>query len=204
MTRSDYVKDQIENRWPEQFKNHVATMQSLFLDDPGRHGTPIVWLEWRSPRTWTYACRYMIDSQWLFAYGDLFEATYQWGGSISLEFLAGLNFDYFLGKCRASPDGRNWETWHDDVARTELNRIRDLTKADEYPNQKEFEWTRNVLDCGASREEVEYVAQQIYDKTGDAEWAGEIKTCGMTPDTMAIGHFVGIKMAYQQLTKGSK
>ena len=49
--------------------------------------------------------------------GDIGEATYEWSNDISLEFLAGLGFGYFHGKCVASEVGRRFVDWDGAIAK---------------------------------------------------------------------------------------
>lgn len=193
MTRQDYIKDQIDRRWPEQFKNHRAKFHTW-------DNTFASFIEWKDPVSWNYGIRYIVQSQWLFAYGDLFEATYQWSEAVKFEWLATLDLDYFLGKCRASPTGRQFQVWDRDVGKAGLVEFKDEIRrsVDHFENDDVFSGDELIID-GSSQEHVRLLALGVYARTGDSELYSAICECGLVPGSMAIGHFVGIKMAVQQL-----
>jgi hypothetical protein len=71
-------------------------------------------LYWAKPGTGMYSIRYVIMGPVLMVWGDLESAVYRWSSSISWEFLAGCDLQYFVGKCEASPKGRDYEEYDRD------------------------------------------------------------------------------------------
>lgn len=108
-----YFQDkQRERELRKSFKNHVATI-SHYADHIG----PMTTVEWAQPGTNNHRVVYVLRGGVLLVYGDLGDAVYTWYNSISLNFLSGLNLDYFSGKCGASEDGRGGKEWDEDHAR---------------------------------------------------------------------------------------
>lgn len=99
MNRFEKEKQQILNT----FKDHeIRDHQVIF-----RAGSPRVEVMTWSNKNGSSNCRidYMIRNGSLAVYGDLGEAVYRWYGLTRLEWIAGLNLDYFHGKCEASGEG---------------------------------------------------------------------------------------------------
>ena len=96
------------------FKNHVAKLE--------KHNEHLETLEWKNPESSTYAIWYVRQFGTLMVFGDCYEATYMWSyqHNISLEWMAGLNEGYFLGKCRASQHGRDPTVFDYDTMRNNM------------------------------------------------------------------------------------
>jgi len=190
MTKKEYfdgLAREIRNDW---FEDHKATL--LVSGD----GTKVI--DWQKPGTWIYGMRFVIHSRWLAVLGDLGEATYEWSSNIDPEFLATLNFDYFLGKCRASEHGREFTVYEPDVLTTELAEY--VKEAD---NEDRLRLTELLANLGVycDRDEWVQAIREAYDDglLRDAEEAGIVASLGLVPDGHAIAHWVGIRMACQQL-----
>src|SRR5262249_18364121 len=93
------------------FKNHTAKLHKFTSD---AHPGTLQKLIWHQPGTWVNCIQYVIDTSWLFVYGDLGEAVYEWSGSLSFDWLAGLDLDYFGSKCQASSEEPKGKTWDSD------------------------------------------------------------------------------------------
>lgn len=197
MTKSEYIKREL-NRWEtEVFKDHVAELKPVATSDP--RFTPPMLILWCKPGTWTYACYYTIFSQWVMCCGDLFEAQYQWGENVSPQFLASIDLGYFLSKCRSSPKGRKWESWSDAVAAEYLeSEWKEFKEYEDEPSSRRR--MRDILTTNEySMEALSIIASSIYDETGDAEFAAAMRDAGNVPAPMAIGQFVGLQMALKQI-----
>jgi len=94
------------------FKDHKAKI----LAGPPLDDCPVLIINWQNPASWNYGCRFIIHRRWLIVVGDIGEAVYEWSEDLSLDFLASLDFAYFLSKCQASPAGKNFVQWDSDKA----------------------------------------------------------------------------------------
>ena len=96
------------------FKDHVATYKN--------YGDELETLQWKKPGDSHYAIWYVRQWSTLMVWGDCYEATYQWNWQkgFNLEWIAGCNQDYFIGKCRASPDGRDPRVYDEDEMQKDL------------------------------------------------------------------------------------
>ncbi|MCK5604629.1 hypothetical protein KAR91_22260 [Candidatus Pacearchaeota archaeon] len=96
---------QLKSRY---FKDHKATVREL-----AEGVTDIVWQKEKDSNCYVV---YLIRGNVLYVSGDLGSAVYFWGRRLSIEWLAGLNIDYFASKCEASEHGRLFRSWASDVA----------------------------------------------------------------------------------------
>ncbi len=187
------MKDQEKICREEWFKDHVAKVIGIQGDPPYRPGV----IEWKRPTSWNYGCHFIIHSQWLCVVGDLGEATYQWNESIDMQFLGSLNFDYFAGKCRASPSGRQFRTWSTDKAVSELQAecARDPKRKYAY---------HDLIDHACEQESLMFALHRAHNDGSlgdiDTETLSHLAGSGYIPDPMCVGHFVGLQMAIKQLT----
>ncbi len=180
-------RDQAKICKEEWFKDHKATVLAGMAGD-----TTII--EWKKPTSWNYGCRFIIHSQWLIVVGDLGEATYQWGQAIDMKFLSSINFDYFWGKCRASPVGRQFRMWDPRTMKAEVERFKEEANA----NEKKF--LEEVSIGGVDKDEFDNLLHHAYDAGRvDSDFAAMVSECGYIPDCMCVGHWVGLQMAIDQL-----
>lgn len=160
-------------------------------------------INWQNPKSWNYGCRFIIHRRWLCVVGDIGEATFEWGNDITLEFLAQIDFGYFLSKCRASPEGRDFEQWDTEVLELyRMERLAELkqrtgTDDEAHEDSAELEVLENNSKC--SKDEWDSAVRDYYDETGDAEGASSLASFGDVPSVHAIGMFVGLQMAIAQL-----
>lgn len=188
----EYVERQKVVCRDEWFKNHIATLianPEHRLHEP--NGALII--NWQNPESWNYGCRFIIHRRWLCVVGDIGEAVYEWGQDVTLEFLAGLDFSYFHSKCRASASGTKFEQWNPREAWQSLKQTEK-----EYKSICKF---TKELTTGSGKDEYEYAARQLYDRTGDCDLASMISSGGMVPSVHGIGMFVGLQMAIKQLSE---
>jgi hypothetical protein len=96
------------------FRDHIAFYEA--------HSEDLETLTWQRPGTSVYAVRYVRHYGVLMVWGDLYEATYMWNyePKFCMEWIGGCSLDYFLGKCRASPHGREPYVWDSETARKNL------------------------------------------------------------------------------------
>lgn len=184
MTKHDYIEQQKRACETERFKDHKASSD---------HDTIIgTLINWQKPGTWNYGCRFIIHRRWLIVVGDIGEATFEWSEDLTLEFLAGIDFGYFLSKCRASEHGRKFEQWDAAVAYANIagaQAIYHTHGIDELEG----------IDRNSCKDDYEEAARACYDRTGDAESASSIASAGLVPSVHAIGMFVGLQMAIKRL-----
>ena len=191
MTRSDWYKQQAEDA-RSRFQDHVATttgVENMSLAPATIH--------WAKPGTGTYSCTYIIYRRWLFIAGDIGEAIFEWSEKISPQFLAGCDWHYFLGKCQASPHGRNFESWD--------NRFAELWMRDrhsEFDDSEIPEWLASIFNSGGDKDAFESAGREVYDETGDSEEAGDIASAGMVADFHFVLQYEGLQMALKQLGYG--
>ncbi len=136
--------------------------------------------------------------------GDIGEAVFEWSEDLTLDFLASLNFDYFLGKCQASPAGKEFEQWDGRVAASNCaHRIKEIEaqnlEGNEDPATAHELELLSGLGVDSDKDEYNCAAKDYYDETGDAEGASSISDMGVVPSVHAIGMFVGLQMAIAQL-----
>lgn len=184
----------------ERFKQQVAECEDWFKDHEASivlSGNDTIVLSFRNPKSWVYGIRIVVHSQWLCIMGDIGECIHQWSGSLTLEFLAGCDFHYYIGKCQASDDfRRNGSTWDSGVA---LDFLLDQKRQDDGTIR---EVIQDLEDSGCyTREEFEGAAHAIYNTTGDSELASDFSQAGEVPSAQAIGRWVGLKKAIEQLRK---
>lgn len=201
MNMTEYYQKREKELRGQWFKDHVARLESYTTQVQLEPDKPSVTYQiqrllWSKPGTNIYRCHFIIHNNTLLVHGDIGEAVYCWGENISVGFLAGLNLDYFAGKCCASEKGRHYTDWDADVAKAEL-----ADHFKEYPEEKAklegtVRWGSELI---SSRDEWHHWLQDNgYDVFGDAwyEWAPSI---GDVIDWRCQGHLVGIQMAVQQL-----
>lgn len=180
------MRDQEKICREEWFKDHEA---KLILGPP-KGDVLVTIIEWQNPKSWNYGCRFIIYRQWLCVVGDMGEAVYQWGQDVDLKFLATLNFDYFMGKCRASPSGRRFRQWDHQLLKERIEEWRKRNRDIELEADSAFSYAdfQFILHDAINEGEVEL------------EEASELSEMGYIPNVMCIGHFVGLQMAIKQLT----
>ena len=109
MTR--WTDEQIKKIGDGHFAQHVVAMRTKDR------------LVWSRPHSSNSRVHYHIHGNLLTVWGDLGFAMYAWSQEISWVFLAGLNLDYFAGKCEASEVGRGFETWVEEEAKQHLTAL---------------------------------------------------------------------------------
>ncbi len=191
-TETERMMQECRTNW---FKDHVAKIITQ-----NEHVTVI---NWRNPSSWNYGCRILIHAGWVTVVGDIGEAVYQWGQTVDFPFLSKIAFDYFKGKCQSSEGGKKFESWDGRIA-TELVKewIKDQEGLDEHDRPSDYEKIVPILQ-GIYKEmpedEYDQAMREIYDETGDSEWASIFSGFGVVPNVRCVGHFVAMQMAIAQL-----
>lgn len=194
----NYITQQSETCRKEWFKEHKAELAYLASD----LANGIKLINWQNPKSWNYGCRFIVHRRWLCVVGDIGEATFEWSSDITLEFLAQIDFGYFLSKCRASPEGLKFEDFDNRIAELHrVDRVAELKSIPEDDHHEDYDEELQVLEeiSGGWKDEYDAAARDYYDATGDAETAGDISGMGVVPSVHAIGMFVGLQMAIAQL-----
>lgn len=189
----DLQKKRCREEW---FKNHRARLFSDMASDP--HGATII--DWSNPESWNFGCRFIIHRRWLIIVGDIGEATYEWGQDLNLEFLSRLDFHYFHGKCRASETGGNYWQWDSEEAYHTTQKL--LTEFDQQnPAGEKDDWRSTLRDLtkDSPKDEFEIAVHRAYNEGADTMDISRILESGLQPHCRAVGHFVGLQMAIEQL-----
>jgi len=187
----NYVKDQSKRCREEWFQNHKATV----LLESADQGTII---SWQNPDSWNYGCHFIIHRRWLIVVGDIGEAVYEWSQDLTLEFLAGLDFHYFHGKCQASETGRRFTQWS---SKSAFKCLDDWLKEnyDESGAKSETIEELQSLTENSAEDEFKSVCDSVYRNGMDPEICSMFLEAGNVPNCRAIGHFVGLQMAIEYL-----
>lgn len=195
--KAQYVDQQSKVCREQWFKDHRATM----LGNPITPAARVI--SWENPKSWNYGCRFIIHRRWLCVVGDIGEAVFEWSQDITLEFLASLDFGYFHSKCQASNSGRDFEQFDGEVAWKNagqyIEELRALPPEDRHEHYAEEMEVLDSLDQSSCKDDYDTAARDIYDATGDAETASTVSDWGKVPSAHAIGMFVGLQMAIEQL-----
>lgn len=172
MTKQDHIKKSVNIARKEWFKDHLkqpTTDPKCFL--------------WRKPESSIYYINYIISVNHLIVTGDAGDAIYAWGQTLTWEWLADLELDYFVSKCIASEEGRPYVQWSQRVASAWL---------DEW--KKEHPTLANGLDetySIGSRDEF-----QLFLMANAPHFDYEDSDAGEVLNIRAIGHWVGIQMMF--------
>lgn len=85
----------------DPFEKHVAKYE--------KYNGYLETLEWKVPGDSNHAIWYVRQYGTLMVWGDCYDAIYQWypGKMETLRWMSTLDESYFLGKCQASPHGRD-------------------------------------------------------------------------------------------------
>lgn len=209
----------------ETFANHVARHEV--------HG-PFTTIVWRRPKSSNWYVRYVVDHDagLLYVSGDIGEEIYRWSGEVTLPFLAHLDFSYFRSKSQCQ--GRNHRQWEGDVCLElafERLRVRADGKYDKpsrWPllvsspelaafQQRQRLYGRPVTDKLPLQDVVESVERMVEATRDQHEWEKYLgdngyevfgdefyEINGWVPSILAVGHWVGLRSAIQQVLSGEK
>jgi hypothetical protein len=196
--------EQLEKNFREDwFKDHVAAhikFSGLPQAAPGITLMRREELVWSKPGSGINRVDYIQRAGRLFVCGDLGEAVYGWRQAASpLKWIAGLDYDYFAGKCEASETGRGFKDWDCDTATRALGALHDGGQFDQQELAKISECLQDYPCDGTpidSRDEwYSFLRQHADECLGDAwcEWAPQI---GEVIHPRCMAHLYGLKMAF--------
>lgn len=184
------------------FKDHKAVLIPAGAEET----SPVIIINWQTPGSWNYGCRFIIHSRWLIVMGDIGEAVYEWSEDLTPEFLLGLDCGYFLSKCQSSETGRKFEEWDSEMA---FKAVDDLTLSTrlkcEERNMRTPRWQDDLSHLRPHIDKFEFEGhlREAYEHGLEEELCYDLLAAGMKPHCRAIGHFVGLKMAISQLKAGT-
>lgn len=189
----------IREHW---FPNHVANFDEVMMTERSVSSErPLIQtLNWRKPESSTYFCGYLIRRGMLFVYGDIGEAVYGWSQDLTWEWLAGLDLDYFAGKCFASETGRGFRGWDPRKAKARLDELL-------FGNDNLIKKFRRVEEpcTGLRHDWHHWLSQYGSDVFGDSNISlGEISNIGDCVHIRCHGHLLGIRMAVEQMNRAAK
>jgi len=145
--------------------------------------------------------RYDIIGRNLVVTGDMGSAVYQWSQQFSFEWLAGLEADYFIGKCQASEEGVPFKDWDFELAEMRFKEFRKQLAPDLGRKLKDI-----LEECGgidhlptANREEWNRFAyEHLQDLWPDLDGIYDI---GQGLALRGVCHWYGIKTAMKSITE---
>ncbi len=219
MIREEWFKEHVA-------KEKIFTNMFNISLDSGLPEEEIRVIDWHKTNTSIYGIRYIIDRNYLLVTGDVGEAIYQWSQVIDLPFLASCDMSYFVSKCQSSEYGRGGQSWDRDLAENRLNEMmweetkewvlvksqeispEELWKNQAQKNQLINEYlihmnidihpNSDFRHCTDTKEDWHgFLKEHGYDFFGSDY--GEFGGIGMTQDIRHVGHWLGLKMAYEQL-----
>ena len=183
-------KEKMKQIAADWFPSHEIDLHVSDVD--GKTGVEI--LRWKKKDTWAYFVEYIARKNTLMVRGDIGEAVYCWSSPISLEWVAGLDLQYFHGKCQASEWGRMTQCYEWDKEKAK-KRIFEHFK-DERSCKKYHDFLE-AIDDDYSKESLDAFCHtgDAYGILGDAWWEWFAGCGGEIPWRIA-GHLVGLKMAF--------
>lgn len=186
MNRIEYSEKYKQIARDEWFKYHKASQYALL--DPSA-------FDWRRPDSGFYHIRYVLHGPCVFVSGDVGEAVYRFGQIIRLEWLADTDFEYFHGKCVASPMGRDFYCWHPKLAEDQFNEITATMKTITPYLRKAIGQVVFYTEDECCRS-----LEHCREKGMDPMFLSDIMQAGKPPHPQSIAHWVGLKMVHEQLS----
>ena len=182
----------------ESFKNHVADV---------RGQGDMITINWARPGTRNYSIHYamgLFNPGLLIVAGDMGEAVYQWSDAISLSFLADCELDYFAGKCRASETGKEYRHWYQEKVEAALEEHEKelLEEYEELPPLYVEHKEDLLLNTDDHHDWIECLQDLDFDGKGHPlglGWWDYWPGIGWGHDTRLIAHWLGLRMAWEQL-----
>lgn len=194
--------DELRTGW---FGQHVAD-----FDVYSRQKGHVYQLDWGRPGTSVYFHRYLIVGPVLFVTGDCGDAVYRWSRNLTWEWLAGLNLDYFAGKCQASEVGRDYKEWDQRKATAYVQSLIDDKAAEDYEAgltatavaDKPDDWSSTLWDATQDKWHLEQWLLCNGEELLGFDWMEFFDmSCGSRTSSRCQAHLLGIKMAVEQRRK---
>ena len=154
-------------------------------------------MEWRKDKSSNYLIRIIINGPWLCFMGDCGEAIHQWSTNIDGVFLASIEFDYFMSKCRAS-ESKDCKTFDGGVAMAQLAHFIADNPDDDFSELSRF------LDGYIDQFEFHQTINRLYDRNEiDPETASSLSRIGFVYTPMSQYRFIGLQLALNKLAFNS-
>lgn len=195
--KHDYIESQMEicrHKWFSKHEVKCGASGDIF---DLKWETALLF-SWQNPASWNYGCRFIIHGRWLIIVGDIGESVFEWSDYITLNFLAGLDFGYFISKCRASDSGRDYSSWDSEIAAFSvaafISESHRECHAESAPEPEWIDILRSIPKHTYKFEFEGYIRDA--NKVGlDGHECSELIESGKVPSVHAIGHFIGLQMA---------
>lgn len=184
--RTERLEKDFRERW---FPNHEA-------NDHNMDGVLSEYEEliWKEPGTTTYYIHYVRRDGTLYVSGDCGSAVYRWSDVAPLEWIAGLDYSYFAGKCEASYNGVPFNDWDGDKAGAELHAV--IAECDDEDRQAVIAEHREDIEI-ATTDRAEwhaFLADYGDECFGSDAW--ELGGIGEVIASRCMAHLYGLKMAF--------
>ena len=186
------------------FKNHRASLE--------KHG-PVEILRWREPGSGIFAVNYTIGFRHglLAVDGDIGEAIYRWNADLKWPFLTGCSLGYFAEKCKASETGHEFRQWYPQKAQAEIHEHEYFFVNDSPSDFPAFNKNKNVLlRAAGSSHEWDHALHDLNEGVDGVEavlgydWVETWPEVGYDHHLRLIGHWLGLRMAWEQLQAGKE
>ena len=180
------------------FANHKATLRD-YVD---AEGNTITVIDWREPGTGVFAIRYILDRHYLSVTGDAGHAIYRLDEKAELKHLAHDSMEYMFSQLLCADDsGIEFDS---DVAVESIrNTIKEFFENEDTSMYPAIEAAIEAANEAISHNDWQARLAVLDDKYnlneyfGDWEWW--LPDCGDVYSHQAVGCWIGLKMAYEQL-----
>lgn len=178
------VRQRYERIVRESYEKHVVTEHTMTR------------LVFREPGTNNCYIRYdIVGPRTLVVTGDLGCAVYQWSSEIGFAWLGGLSLDYFVGKCQASEEGRDFKTWDNEAAKERFEQLRANLEEDQRKELDAFLEENGPEFRGALENRHEWNLFADANLRTFWEDMDGMFDIGMTTALRAVYHLEGLRMA---------
>lgn len=197
--------EMVERYRTDSFKDHKADFFNGALHhQPGYESPMRLKMEaitWSHPKHSNYAINYVYHNGRLMVTGDCGSAVYEWhpgGGITGLRWIACTEFDYFSGKF----DGLNGKgmlsDWEPRIARANFE---EMIKVHPERDGDLPGWRDEIV---TAKDWSHFLHTQHETGVGwVADEGGDLCDIGTVPNSRAVGHWVGLKMAFERLEVGT-
>ena len=166
----------------ERFKDHEVTLKE--------NG----WVKFAKPGTNIDMLCFNVFYGTLVVIGDLGDAVYRWGEKVDLDWIAGCNLDYFLGKCQASEVGREFTEWDPSLCHEDMEKwaVQEFDEQDLERPESELQDATYAIDDGHIAWQA-YLYDNGYELFGD-EFYEFAPKFGVRPNLRGVLHLAALKV----------
>jgi len=182
------IEKEIREHW---FENHVATLSQC--------GNLQV-LDWREPKNFEYACRFVFDREFVYISGDIGEAVFRLTWEANVHTFDNIHIHYFHEKLSSFSEDK-----YSFSSEKAVNRLREWLKDlkeynRKYDHDEMKELFNEARDC-SSNNEWAFIINQHYDFISelDQDFVEWMYSCGNEIPSRVYGYLIGLQMASQQL-----